>query len=236
MIRVITFQSNIDSERGSMVKFHVFTPTVEEFISFFDQQKNIRWKKVWNLNERTIGVYFIEVFSTSYSVESALINIIIDLDQKEELCQIWFEPFGMGMVSPDKAMRDLIHDIGHIASQNKWHFERVPTAYRGDTCPHCNATYVYKDADSQRSTTRTCQNCGKQFDVEEPSDVEKEWGEIRLRRTRCPYCEAVYTYKKSHLQEDGTVVCQNCEGTFVLQIDDWTRYSYEWYQDDDDAI
>lgn len=235
MIRVITFQFNIRSERGSMVKFHIFTPTVEEFISFFDQQKNIRWKKVWYIGEKTIGVFFIEVFPNPLSVESMLVNVVFEHDKKEEFCQMWFEPFGTGVGSPDQTMRNLVHGVGQIASNNKWYFERVPTAYRGDTCPHCNATYVYKEIDSSRSTTRTCQNCGKQFDVEEPLDIEKEWGDIRFRRTRCPFCEAVYTYKESHLQEDGTVICQNCEGSFVLQIDDWTRYSYEWYQDNNEV-
>ncbi|MFX1580536.1 MAG: hypothetical protein ACFFBJ_12875 [Promethearchaeota archaeon] len=236
MLRVITVQIKSDPERVSMVQFHIFTPSVNEFISLIEQQKNIRWKKVWYVEEKIIGVYFIEVIPSRFSTESALLNIVIEHDQKEKFCQIWIEPFGIGHVSPDRKMMDLIHSIGYIATSNDWRFERVPISYRGDTCPHCNATYVYEEAESLETTKRVCQNCGKQFDIDEPRDAEREWGEIRYRRTPCPYCKAVYLYNKSHLREDGTVVCQNCGGIFLLPIDDWTRYSYEWYQEDSDII
>ena len=63
--------------------------------------------------------------------------------------------------------------------------------------------------------------------------TEKAKGDIRYRRAACPYCEATYTYKKKHIQENGMVVCQNCGESFVLQIDDWTRYSYDWYQEEE---
>ena len=215
-----------------MVKFHVYTPAVDEFISLFDQQKTIRWKKVWKINGKTIGVYFIEVFPMTLSADSALLNIVVEHDQEEKYCQIWIEPFGTGMTSPDKTMKELIRGIGKISMSNEWKFERIPTKYGGNTCPHCKATYRYKDESDQQ--TRTCQNCGKQFDVEEPIEVERERGDVRYRRSPCPYCQSVYIYKKKHIQDDGMVVCQNCGESFLLQIDDWTKYSYEWYQDDDE--
>ena len=215
-----------------MVKFHVYTPAVDEFISLFDQQKTIRWKKVWKINGKTIGVYFIEVFPMTLSADSALLNIVVEHDQEEKYCQIWIEPFGTGMASPDKTMKELIRGIGKISMSNEWKFERIPTKYGGDTCPHCKASYRYKGESDQ--PTRTCQNCGKQFDVEEPIEVERERGDIRYRRSPCPYCKASYIYKKDHLQDDGMVVCQNCGESFLLQIDDWTKYSYEWYQEDDE--
>ncbi|MFW9975550.1 MAG: hypothetical protein ACFFDQ_09815, partial [Candidatus Thorarchaeota archaeon] len=150
--------------------------------------------------------------------------------------QIWIEPFGTGYASPDRKMRDLIHSIGHIATENNWRFERVPTLYRGDTCPHCKATYVYDKARSMRTTTRVCQNCGKQFGPHEHIETEREWGEVRNRRTPCPYCNAAYLYNKSHLRDDGTVMCQNCGSIFQLPIDDWTQYSYDWYQEDNEMF
>ncbi len=217
-----------------MAKFNIFTPNVEEFLSLVEKEKTIRWKKIWYVSEKTIAVFFIEVFQSSLSTESALLNVVIEHDQKENFCQIWIEPFGTGYVSPDRKMRDLVHGIGHIATVNKWRFERVPASYKGDTCPHCKATYVYEEAEGLETSTRVCQNCGKQFYADELQDVERERGEIRYRRTPCPYCNAIYTYRKTHLKEDGTVVCQNCEGSFLLPIDDWTRYSYDWYQESDD--
>jgi len=215
-----------------MVKFRIITPAVEEFIFLLEQQKNIRWKKIWFINGKTIGVFFIEVFA-SISADSALLNIVIEHNQQEKYCQIWIEPFGTGMASPDKAMKEIIRGIGDISMSNKWHFERVTAKYGGDTCPHCKATYRYKDELDQHTSTRTCQNCEKQFDVEEPTETEKTKGDIRYRRAACPYCEATYTYKKKHIQENGMVVCQNCGESFVLQIDDWTRYSYDWYQEEE---
>jgi hypothetical protein len=32
----------------------------------------------------------------------------------------------------------------------------------------------------------------------------------------CPYCGAYYSYKKSHMLEDGSVRCQNCDRSFLL--------------------
>jgi transposase-like protein len=215
-----------------MVTFQIHTPLVDEFISLIEQQKSIRWKKVWNIGGKTIGVYFIEVFPVTLSAESALINVVIEHDQEEKICQIWIEPFGTGMASPDKTMKELIRGIGNISMNNKWQFERMATKYGGDTCPHCKATYRYKEETNQHTSTRICQNCGKQFDVDEPVEVDQERGDIRYRKTSCPYCKAAYIYKKKHIQDDGMVICQNCGESFVLQIDDWTRYSYEWYQDD----
>jgi transposase-like protein len=233
MLRVITVQSYSTIGRGSMVKFRIITPVVEEFIFLLEQQEGIRWKKIWYINGKTIGVFFIEVFS-SLSADSALLNIVIDHDQKEKRCQIWIEPFGTGIASPDKAMKEIIRAIGNISMSNEWHFERLPTKYGGNTCPYCKATYRYKKELNQQSSTRTCQNCGKQFEVEEPIETEGEQGDIRSRRMPCPYCEATYTYKKKHIQENGMVVCQNCGESFVLQIDDWTRYSYDWYQEEEE--
>lgn len=217
-----------------MVKFHIFAPRVDEFISFLEEQKNIRWKKIWYVDKTTIGVYFIEVFPSTLSAESALLNVVIEHDQNENFCQIWIEPFGIGYVSPDRKMRNLIHNIGHIATTNHWRFERVPTSYRGDTCPHCKATYVYEEAEALGTSTRVCQNCGKRFDANEPPEMAREGGEARYKRTPCPYCNAVYLYNESHLREDGTVICQNCNEPFLLPIDDLTRYSYDWYQDNDE--
>ena len=216
-----------------MVKFHVFTPVVDEFISLIEQQKNIRWRKVWIINGKTIGVYFIEVFPITLSAESALVNVVIDHDEDEKYCQIWIEPFGTVMAAPDKTMKEIIRGIGNIAMSHEWHFERIPTKYGGDTCPHCKATYRYKEESDQHTSTRTCQNCGKEYDTDVPLEIEKEWGDIRFKRAPCPYCKAAYVYKKMHIQDDGMVVCQNCGESFLLQIDDWTKYSYEWYQDDD---
>ena len=214
------------------MKFHIFTPVVDEFISLLQQQENIRWKKVWIINGKTIGVFFIEVFPLTLSAESALVNIVIDHDVDEKYCQIWIEPFGTGMVAPDKTMKEIIRGIGNIAMRNKWHFERIATKYGGDTCPYCKATYRYRQESDSRTSIRICQNCGKEFDTDVPLEIEKEWGDIRFRRSQCPYCKAAYIYKKKHIQDDGMVVCQNCGESFVLQIDDWTKYSYEWYQDD----
>jgi len=217
-----------------MVKFHIFTPVVDEFISLIEQQKNIRWKKVWNINGRTIGVYFIEVFTGTLSSESALFSVVIDHDQEEKYCQIWIESFATGMFSPDKILKEMIRGIGNIAMNNAWRFERIPEKYSGDTCPHCKAVYRYKKNLHQYTSIRICQNCGKQFDVEEPTETERARGDIRYRRAACPYCEATYTYKKKHIQENGMVVCQNCGESFLLQIDDWTRYSYDWYQEEEE--
>ncbi len=216
-----------------MVKLHVVTPTIEEFISLLKKYETIRWSKIWHIGQRTIGVYFIEIIHPM-SMDSALLNVVIDHDKEEKNCLIWIEPFGTRMHSPDKTMREIIRGIGNIAMSNGWHFERLLTKYRGDTCPHCNATYRYKSELDQHTSTRTCQNCGKQFDSDEPIEGEKERGQIRFRQTPCPYCEATYTYRKKHIQDNNTVVCQNCGESFVLQIDDWTRYSYEWYQEEDD--
>lgn len=219
-----------------MVKFNIFTPAAEDFIFLLEQEKNIIWKRTWNIGEKTIGVFFIEVFSTSVSADSALLNVVVEHDKKENICQIWIEPFGTAYSSPDRKMRDLIQNIGHIATKYNWRFERVPTSYRGNTCPYCNATYVYDRAKSMGTTTRVCQNCGKQFDPHEPIETKREWGEIRNRRTPCPYCNAAYLYNKSHLREDGTVICQNCGSIFQLPIDDWTQYSYDWYQEDNEMF
>lgn len=216
-----------------MVKLHVVTPTIEEFISLLKKQEHIRWSKLWYIDNRTIGVYFIEIIH-SYSMDSALLNIVIDHDKEEKNCKIWIEPFGTGMHSPDKSMREIIRGIGNIAMSNGWHFKRLHTTYGGDTCPHCNASYRYKSELNQHTSTRTCQNCGKQFDLDKPIEVEIERGQIRYKRTPCPWCEAAYTYRKKHMQDDNSVVCQNCGESFVLQIGDWSRYSYEWYQEDDD--
>lgn len=212
-----------------MVKFHIFTPIVDEFILLLENQKTIRWKKVWNINGKTIAVYFLEVFPITLSAESALINVVIDHDQNEKYCQIWIEPFGTGIVAPDRTMKEIIRGIGKIAMSNKWKFERIPTRYGGNTCPHCKATYKYKDEPGQH--IKICQNCGKEFGTDVPLETEDDRGDIRFRRTPCPYCNAAYIYKEKQIQENGMVVCQNCGESFVLQIDDWTRYSYEWYQD-----
>ena len=110
-----------------MVKFHIFTPIVDEFISLVENQKNIRWKKVWNLSGKTIGVYFLEVFPSSLSAESALLNVVIDHDTDEKYCQIWIEPFGTGIASPDKTMKEIIRGIGNIAMSHEWHFEGIPS-------------------------------------------------------------------------------------------------------------
>ena len=91
MLTVITVQSKSYPERDSMVKFQIFTPSVEEIISLMEQQKNIRWKKVWYIEERTIGVYIIEVFVSTLSAESALLNVVIEHDQKENFYQIWID-------------------------------------------------------------------------------------------------------------------------------------------------
>ncbi|MFW9808910.1 MAG: hypothetical protein ACFFE6_05975 [Candidatus Thorarchaeota archaeon] len=216
-----------------MVKYQVFTPRADEFISLLEQQKNIKWKKVWYISGKTIGVYLIEEFPLTLSAESAMLSVIIEHDQDEEYCQIWIEPFGTGMVSPDKRMKELVRGIGNIAMKNEWEFERIVIKYGGNTCPHCNATYKYKQDPESRTAIRTCQNCGMEFDSDVPLDVEKEWGDVRVRRSLCPYCKAAYFYKKKHIQDDGIVVCQNCGESFVLQIDDWTKYSYDWYQDED---
>jgi transcription elongation factor Elf1 len=217
-----------------MVKFHVFTPVVDEFISLFEQHDNIRWKKIWKVNGKTIGVYFIEEFPSIFSAESVLLNIIFDHDKDEEYCQIWLEPFGTGVVLSDKTMKEIIRSIGNIAMSNKWKFERVVARFGGDTCPYCKATYRYNQDPNSRTTLRTCQNCGKEYDTDVPREVEKEWGDIRIKPTTCPYCKAEYFYKRKHIQDDNTVACQNCGESFVLDIDDWTKYSYEWYQEDDD--
>ena len=34
--------------------------------------------------------------------------------------------------------------------------------------------------------------------------------------SKCPYCGAYYSYKKSHVLEDGSVRCQNCDRSFLL--------------------
>jgi hypothetical protein len=100
MLRVITVHFESYPGQVKMAKFHIFTPSVEEFISLLEQQKNIRWKKVWYFEEKIIGVYFIEVFPTTLSAESALLNVVVEYDQKENFCQIWIEPFGTGYISP----------------------------------------------------------------------------------------------------------------------------------------
>ncbi|MFW9974832.1 MAG: hypothetical protein ACFFDQ_06190, partial [Candidatus Thorarchaeota archaeon] len=63
-----------------MVKFNVFTPTAEEFMFLLEQEKSIIWKRTWNIGEKTIGVFFIEVFSTSVSADSALLNVVVEHD------------------------------------------------------------------------------------------------------------------------------------------------------------
>jgi hypothetical protein len=42
---------------------------------------------------------------------------------------------------------------------------------------------------------------------------EKQPGRISAR---CPFCGAYYVYTRSHLQSDNSVICQNCNKSFIL--------------------
>lgn len=37
--------------------------------------------------------------------------------------------------------------------------------------------------------------------------------------SRCPHCGAFYLYKQEHVQDNGTVSCQNCLKSFLLEMD-----------------
>ena len=39
-----------------------------------------------------------------------------------------------------------------------------------------------------------------------------------LGGSKCPYCGAYYSYKKSQVLEDGSVKCQNCTRNFLLTV------------------
>jgi uncharacterized Zn-finger protein len=36
---------------------------------------------------------------------------------------------------------------------------------------------------------------------------------------KCPYCQAIYYYSEEKIDENGTVICQNCAESFLLDRD-----------------
>jgi hypothetical protein len=40
---------------------------------------------------------------------------------------------------------------------------------------------------------------------------------ISYKGSRCPFCSAFYLYKQNQVQDDGSVVCQNCNKSFMLE-------------------
>jgi uncharacterized protein (UPF0212 family) len=48
------------------------------------------------------------------------------------------------------------------------------------------------------------------------------WDLVRKHHGRkgsgCPHCGAYYQYTEEHVQDDGTVVCQNCLKKFLLEV------------------
>ncbi len=39
------------------------------------------------------------------------------------------------------------------------------------------------------------------------------------KRFGCPFCDAYYLYLETHIQDDGSVVCQNCNRSFMLNTE-----------------
>ena len=39
------------------------------------------------------------------------------------------------------------------------------------------------------------------------------------KRSGCPFCDAYYLYLETHIQDDGSVVCQNCNRSFMLNTE-----------------
>lgn len=213
-----------------MTKIYIKIGDISFLIEKLAELPKLEWSKVWSIEGTTIGVF---TYEFSYSEHIGAVNVIVDHDSGSTEGFVWIESYGSAYSPTDIGARRLLETVGHTILSEKGHFEVLQTVYKGEKCPHCKAIYKYLDSMRADDGSLVCQNCGKNFRPEVLTKGESISRAEPLEHVSCPFCSISYVYKTHHIQDDGSVICQNCGMSFPLEIDDMTRYSHHFYADDE---
>jgi transcription elongation factor Elf1 len=214
---------------NSVTKIYIKTKDVSSLIGKLAELPKLEWSKVWSIDLRTIGIF---TFEFSYGEHIGAVNVVVEHNSKSNEGFVWIESYGSAYSPTASGARRLLETVGHTILSEKGHFEVLKTVYKGEKCPHCEAVYKYLDSVRADDGSLVCQNCGKDFRPELPTREEAISRAEPLENVSCPFCSVSYVYKARHIQEDGTVDCQNCGMNFPLEIDDTIKYSHRFYAED----
>lgn len=212
---------------------------IEKILKLLREQGTIEWSRTWPMIDGLLAMIIRKPSgSTHYSVP---FPTLFEYQESNKICHVHAFPEYSSLTHARDgtaayegawtAWRDLRSEMISLARIHGWKYEEPPPHYNGTKCPFCGAIYKYEVVRDGTLITVICQNCGKEFELDEPREHTIKHLPTEYKGTKCPYCKAVYVYKERHLREDSTVICQNCAE--AIQLDPEVRYSYGLYADDE---
>lgn len=212
---------------------------IEKILKILREQGRVEWSRTWPTIDGLLAVIIRKLGGPTDN--SVPFLTLLEYRESNKVCHIYGFPeyssltharYGTAAYEGAwTAWRGLRSAMISLARIHGWKYEEPPPHYSGTKCPFCGAIYSYKVVRDGTLITVTCQNCGKEFELDKHREHTVKHPPTEYRGTKCPYCKAVYVYKERHLRKNFTVICQNCGE--VIQLDPEIRYSFRLYADDE---
>ncbi len=146
---------------------------VEEVGSLIDLIKNNYandYRRIWSLNDRTIGILLHETIGLFGAASTFSIMTILDYSIGERSCELLIRYAGgglsiLGSGSSEEFVKGMTNAIVALAEEENWicKVEKAKIRAAGSQCPNCKAAYKYPKEKVREDGTVECQNCGKPF-------------------------------------------------------------------------